>query len=93
MDRLSKNPESIPADNKDQLSLLDMIPLKDLQQIQDTLAEINGVASVITDTEGNPLTMPSNELAICEIVRQSEHGAADCMAESGDILSKIKQKQ
>ena len=93
MDRFLKNPGSIPADNKDQPSLLDMIPLEDLQQIQDALAEINGVASVITDAEGNPLTMPSNELAICEIVRQSEHGAVDCMAESGEVLSKIKEKQ
>jgi diguanylate cyclase (GGDEF)-like protein/PAS domain S-box-containing protein len=60
------------------LSLLDMIALEDLQQLQDTLAEINQVASVIMDPDGNPITMPSNEIAICSLVRQSELGDNDC---------------
>ncbi len=92
MNRLPDIPESASTESKGQPSLLDMIPLEDLQQIQDALAEINGVASVITDADGNPLTMPSNELALCEIIRKSDLGNTDCIIESAEIIAKIKQK-
>jgi diguanylate cyclase (GGDEF)-like protein/PAS domain S-box-containing protein len=93
MDRLPENPESNSAESNDQPSLLDMIPLEDLQQIQDALAESNGVASVITDADGNPLTMPNNKLALCEIIRKSDCGNADCIVEFSEVIAQIKQKQ
>lgn len=93
MDRLPDKPESNSAESMGQPSLLDMIPLEDLQQIQDALAEINGVASVITDADGNPLTMPNNKLAFCEIIRESDCGNTDCIVEFAEIIAKIKQKQ
>lgn len=93
MDRFPSATEPHSAKSYDQPSLLDMIPLEDLQQIQDALAEINGVGSVITDAEGNPLTMPSNEHGLCKIVRRSDRGNNDCMIEFADITAKIKQKR
>lgn len=93
MDPLPDKPESNSAKSLGQPSLLDMIPLEDLQQIQDALAEINGVASVITDADGNPLTMPNNKLALCEIIRKSDCGNSDCIVEFAEIKAKIKQKQ
>lgn len=63
----------------EQLSLSDLIPLKELQQLQDHLAEVGGVKSVITDPNGLFLTMPSNEIALCHRIRQSVRGAADCL--------------
>lgn len=93
MDRFPSAPELHSAASYNQPSLLDMIPLEDLQQIQDALAEINGVASVITDAQGNPLTMPSNEHRLCRIVRRSARGNSDCMIAFADISAKIKQKR
>lgn len=93
MDLFPSAPEPHSATSYGQPSLLDMIPLEDLQQIQDALAEINGVASVITDAEGNPLTMPSNEHGLCKIVRRSDRGNSDCMIVFADISEKIKQKR
>lgn len=93
MDRLPDKPELNSAESMGQPSLLDMIPLEDLQQIQDALAEINGVASVITDADGNPLTMPNNKLALCEIISKSNCGNTDCIVEFAEITAKIKQNQ
>ncbi len=93
MTRLPDIPGSASTELRGQPSLLDMIPLEDLQQIQDALAEINGVASVITDTDGNPLTMPSNELALCDIIRKSDRGNTDCTVEFAEIIAKIKQER
>jgi diguanylate cyclase (GGDEF)-like protein/PAS domain S-box-containing protein len=60
-------------------SLLDLIPLEELQQLQDMFAEIHDVASVITDPEGNPLTLPSNEISVCRLIRKSSQGFSRCM--------------
>ncbi len=60
-------------------SLLDLIPLPELQQLQDLLAQIHNVASVITDADGNLLTLPSNEIAFCRLVRKYAQGFARCM--------------
>lgn len=86
-------PESNSAESMGQPSLLDLIPLEDLQQIQDALAEINGVASVITDTDGNPLTIPNNKFALCEIIHKSDCGNTDCIVEFAEIIAQMKQNQ
>ncbi len=84
------NPDEIHS--KEQFSLLDLIPLEDLQQLQDTLAEINNVSSVITDPDGNYLTMQSNEIRFCHVIRQSSQGLADCMETIQLISTRIKQE-
>ena len=60
-------------------SLLDLIPLEELQQLQDTFAEIHEVASIITDPKGDPLTLPSNEISVCRLVRQTPRGFSRCL--------------
>lgn len=62
-----------------QLTLLDLIPLVELQQLQDTIAQINGVKSVITDPEGNLLTMPSNEIPLCPLASQIPAAHSECI--------------
>jgi diguanylate cyclase (GGDEF)-like protein/PAS domain S-box-containing protein len=91
--RLADNHELNSVGSMDRPSLLEMIPREDLQQIQDTLAEINGVASVITDIDGNPLTLPSSKLALCEILHESKCGNSDCVVRFTGNRIKIKQKQ
>ena len=71
-----------PSESEHPKSLLDLIPLEELQQLQDTFAEIHEVASIITDPAGNPLTLPSNEIPVCHLVRQTPEGFAGCLEAS-----------
>ncbi len=73
-------------------ALLDLIPLEELQQLQDSLAGIGSVKSVITDPEGYPLTMPSNDISICRLIRQSVKGEADCLEHLHSLSAKIKRE-
>jgi len=67
------------------VSLTDLIDLEDLQQIQDAFAAANGVASIISDIEGKPITKASNFCSVCEIIRSTEKGAINC-AKSDKII-------
>lgn len=87
MDRFPPNSSSDALRAKEQFSLLDLIPLEDLQQLQDTLDEINDVTTIITDPQGNPLTMPGNDLGVCHLVRQSPKSVLEC-AQSPQALAK-----
>lgn len=63
----------------------DLFDLDDIQQIQDSFAIATGVASIITDPEGIPLTKPSNFTPLCNnIIRKTELGLKNCM--SSDAL-------
>lgn len=73
------------------VSLLDLIPLEDLQHLQDALAEIGNVKSVISDPNGHLLTMPSNDIPICQAVRQSLRGSEDCLHNLHTLCERIKQ--
>jgi PAS domain S-box-containing protein len=57
----------------------DIFNLADVQRLQDLFADVHGVASVITDTEGKPITQPTNFTRLCEnIIRKTEKGCANC---------------
>ena len=75
----------------DGISLLDLIPLEELQQLQDALAEISGVESVITDPDGNPLTMTSGERPACSLIRQNEQGAENCLQRFTSVAARVKR--
>lgn len=54
--------------------------LEEIQAIQDAFAAATGVASVITDPEGQPLTRPSNFCRLCmDVIRATPKGLANCM--------------
>jgi diguanylate cyclase (GGDEF)-like protein/PAS domain S-box-containing protein len=74
-------------------SLLDLIPLEELQQFQDTLSEINALAMAILDPFGNPLTLPSNELPICTLVQKTTAGMEHCMEQSRLIVDPARKGQ
>jgi diguanylate cyclase (GGDEF)-like protein/PAS domain S-box-containing protein len=75
----------------DSISLLDLIPLEDLQHLQDALAEIGDVKSVISDPDGHLLTMPSNDIPICQTIRQSLHGSEDCLQTLHSLSETIRR--
>ncbi|WP_075352730.1 PocR ligand-binding domain-containing protein [Desulfovibrio sp. DV] len=58
----------------------DIFCLEEIQRIQDAFAEASGVASLITDPQGLPLTRPSNFTLLCAtIIRGTEQGLANCI--------------
>lgn len=59
---------------------LDMLfDLNEIQKIQDAFSEATGVASIITDVDGNPLTKPSNFTRLCmDVIRGSKKGCENC---------------
>ena len=58
----------------------DLFDLDEIQQIQDAFAKATGVASVITDPHGRPLTEPSNSCRLCrDVIRRTEKGLANCI--------------
>ncbi len=63
----------------DAFKLIDILDLKELQQLQDAFALSNQLATTITDTLGSPITRPSNYSRVCQIIRNTEAGLANCM--------------
>ena len=49
-----------------EISFDDVFDKTNFQHLQDLFANAHGVASIITDTEGNPITQPSNYTRLCE---------------------------
>jgi ligand-binding sensor protein/two-component sensor histidine kinase len=59
--------------------LEEIINIKILQEIQDKFAEVTGLAAVITNAEGKPVTKPSNFSKFCQYIRSSPAGLKCCM--------------
>ena len=74
-------------------TITDFIDLAKLQQIQDTFAEANSVASSLTDVEGIPITQPSNHSKVCELIRATEKGLANCIFSGKQLGRKASEKQ
>lgn len=50
-----------------------------LQEIQDKFSEATGLAAVIVDPEGNPITNPSNFTKFCSYIRSRSQGLTRCV--------------
>ncbi len=75
LDSLTR-PDSETAD----LTFTDLFDLDEIQKIQDAFAEATDVASIITDTAGQPITKPSNFCRLCrDVIRRTEKGLRNCM--------------
>ena len=57
----------------------DIFNLDEVQRMQDLFSEATGVASIITNPDGTPLTRPSNFCRFCNMVRSTEKGSARCI--------------
>jgi len=68
-----------PLESSEDLGFNDLFDLDEIQKIQDAFADATGVASLILDPEGNPITMPSNFCELCkDIIRRTGKGAENC---------------
>ena len=69
----------------------DLFDLSEIQVIQDAFSSATGVASIITEIDGTPITKPSNFSCFCyEIIRKTEKGLKNCML-SDSILGSPKK--
>ncbi|MZP30069.1 histidine kinase [Heliobacterium undosum] len=59
--------------------LSEIINVAKLQEIQDKFTEATGIAAVIVDGEGRPLTNPSKFTKFCMLVRSTPEGLNRCM--------------
>jgi PAS domain S-box-containing protein len=58
----------------------DFFDLEEIQRIQDSFALATGVASLVVDPNGVPLTRPGNFTRLCrDIIRGTDVGCANCM--------------
>ncbi len=68
-----------PLEDTRNIEFADLFDIEDIQRLQDEFATATGVASIITTTDGTPITKPSNFCRLCmDIIRKSEKGQANC---------------
>jgi ligand-binding sensor protein/anti-anti-sigma regulatory factor len=80
---LSQSTAEIELEN---LTFADLFNVEEIQAIQDSFALATGVASIITDPEGQPITRASNFCRLCsEIIRGTPTGLANCMKSDAAI--------
>ncbi|EGO64761.1 PocR ligand-binding domain-containing protein [Acetonema longum] len=60
-------------------ALSDIVNMQVLQEIQDRFADATGLAAVIVDVNGSPVTTPSNFTRLCNYIRSYPEGLARCM--------------
>lgn len=60
------------------ISLSEMIPTEILQTIQDAFADYSGLAAMIADSNGVPVTQQSNFTDFCKLTRKSPCGSKNC---------------
>ncbi len=66
-----------------------LFEISQIQSLQDQFADATGVASLITNTDGVPITKPSNFTELCnDIIRKTEIGCANCY-KSDSIIGKL----
>jgi PAS domain S-box-containing protein len=70
----------------DNIRFSDIFELDDIQHIQDLFSDATGVASIITQTDGRPITHPSNFCRLCnEIIRKTDSGLINCFKSDAEI--------
>lgn|GEM_PF-767608 len=65
--------------NISEYEFFELFNLKQMQRLQDLFFAASGVAGVITDTAGNPITRPSGFCSLCaDIIQKTEKGLSNC---------------
>lgn len=69
-----------PLDDSEPIAFEDLFDLADIQALQDDFAAAAGVASIITRTDGSPITEPSGFCRLCrDVIRGTENGRVNCL--------------
>jgi len=68
-----------------------LFDLHEIQKLQDLFSAATGVASIITEPDGTPITEPSGFCSLCnEIIRKTETGLRNCLISDSIIGSPNK---
>lgn len=82
-----------PEIKSEDIRFKDLFDLDEIQKIQDSFAKITGVASLITDVNGVPITKPSNFCFLCEhIIRKTPKGLENCFRSDAELGKYITDK-
>lgn len=57
----------------------EIFDLQDIQKLQDLFSAATGVASIITEPDGTPITNPSGFSSLCSEIRKTTIGLSNCM--------------
>ncbi len=77
---------TIPLDDADDVDFETLFNLNEIQRIQDEFSSATGVASIITQVDGTPITKPSNFSRLCsDIIRKTDKGLANCFKSDAAI--------
>lgn len=83
-DRIAKLTE--PRGETADVRFEDLFELEDIQRLQDAFSAATGVASIITQVDGTPITRPSNFCRLCgDVIRGTEKGLANCYRSDAEI--------
>jgi two-component system, cell cycle sensor histidine kinase and response regulator CckA len=75
-----------PLEDASGIVFEDLFNIDDIQRLQDEFAQATGVASIITRTDGTPITRPSNFTRLCnDIIRTTEKGLANCYSSDATL--------
>ena len=68
-----------PLEGSENLEFKDIFDINEIQKIQDAFCDATGVASLILEPDGTPITKPSNFCFLCnDIIRKNERGSQNC---------------
>jgi two-component system, cell cycle sensor histidine kinase and response regulator CckA len=77
-----------PLDAPEGITFEELLNLDNIQRLQDQFAKATGVASIITDVNGKPITAPSNFCRLCkDIIRKTDKGLANCFKSDARVGS------
>lgn len=83
---------TLPLESTESITFNDLFNLEDIQQLQDDFARATGVASVITQVDGTPITTPSNFCRLCnDVIRKNPKGYINC-CKSDAALGRLNPK-
>jgi len=75
-----------PIDDAASISMEELFDMKSIQKLQDQFADATGVASIITNTDGTPITKPSNFCKLCmNVIRKTKKGLCNCYKSDAEI--------
>jgi PAS domain S-box-containing protein len=75
-----------PLSDSTDIDFKDLFNTEDIQHLQDSFSNATGVASIITNPEGLPITKPSNFCRLCnDVIRKTEKGLANCIKSDSAI--------
>ncbi|MBK9359094.1 MAG: PocR ligand-binding domain-containing protein [Bacteroidales bacterium] len=76
-----------------EIRFTDIFEQAEIQRLQDLFSDATGVASIISDPLGNPLTRPSNFTRLCsELIRPTEKGMELCRKSDAAIIGTVSSE-